>query len=259
MEEVKVVDTGVNIIEEINKLVESLANKEVIDENVSELTFKGTKLYGNEEQLKSFFSDYAKYFGEITNPKNTKVNPFHKSKYAPLDEVMNTIRPVMSKYGFSLIQIPAMVDGGVAINNLLTHKNGAYMTVEGLILKPQKPDAQGVGGAITYGRRYTASAIAGVMAEEDDDGNGASGVNKTSKSDTKVSTTTSTTSKSEKKEPTLTQLKNKTNTLAKEKIESEGQEKVLKLIDDILGKKLKDVTKDDTDKVNDLFTALEEM
>ena len=36
-------------------------------------------------------------------------------------------------------------------------------------------DAQSVGSAITYGRRYGLSAILGIASEEDDDGNGASG------------------------------------------------------------------------------------
>lgn len=38
-----------------------------------------------------------------------------------------------------------------------------------------KADPQGVGSAITYGRRYALSAICGIASEEDDDANAASG------------------------------------------------------------------------------------
>ena len=251
------VETGVNVIEEINKLVESLVNKEVVNENISELTFDSTILYGDSEQKKSFFSDYAKYFGEVTNPKNTKENLHFHFKYAPLDEVMNTIRPIMSKHGFSLIQIPAIVGDKVVVNNLLTHKSGAYMTFEGLVLRPQKPDVQGVGGAITYGRRYTASAIAGVMAEEDNDGNAP---NNTNGKDGGTVTKVPLKGKIEtSKATTLKQLKNKTNILAKEKIETKGADDVTALIEKVLGKKLKDTKKEDIDKINELYKRLEEM
>jgi hypothetical protein len=37
-----------------------------------------------------------------------------------------------------------------------------------------KPDPQGLGGALTYGRRYGLAAVTGI-AQEDDDGNTASG------------------------------------------------------------------------------------
>jgi hypothetical protein len=37
-----------------------------------------------------------------------------------------------------------------------------------------KPDAQGMGSAATYARRYALMAVAGVVGDDDDDGNAAS-------------------------------------------------------------------------------------
>ena len=48
-------------------------------------------------------------------------------------------------------------------------------------MKPDKNTAQGIGSAITYGRRYQLTALLGISSEDDDDGNIASKTNKKSK------------------------------------------------------------------------------
>lgn len=259
-------DTNFELITQLNNVVDALvkANENQVDENVTSLEFTGTKIYGDAEQVKSFFTDYGKYFGEVTNPKNTKVNPFHKSKYAPLDEVMNTIRPIMSKYGLSLIQIPAIKNGKVLINSILTHKGGGYMTIESLEMPMQKPDAQGIGGAITYGRRYNASAIGGVMSEEDDDGNSASGLPNSPKQDNASKPDNSSSQKSTPqtngKSTTLAQLKVKANTEAKALFTSKGEDNVRAKIDEILdGGTIATTTEENKDKLEKLIDELKKM
>jgi hypothetical protein len=42
-------------------------------------------------------------------------------------------------------------------------------------LRPQQQTPQGYGSALTYARRYALAAMVGVVADEDDDGNAASG------------------------------------------------------------------------------------
>lgn len=108
---------------------------------------------------------------EINNPANTAVNPFYKSKYAPLSDVLNVVRPILGKYGLSIIQPPSNDNDGVYIRTLLMHESGEWIETEPLILKPEKNTPQGVGSAITYGRRYAISSVLGISSEEDDDGN----------------------------------------------------------------------------------------
>ena len=48
----------------------------------------------------------SKFQGEVKNPPNSANNPFFKSKYAPLDVVINTTKDVLAKYGISYIQMP---------------------------------------------------------------------------------------------------------------------------------------------------------
>lgn len=118
----------------------------------------------------------AKAQGEIENASKNAANPHFKSKYADLAEVLNTVRPVFSSHGLSVLQMPSF-DGGIAsVETLLMHTSGEWIS-NTCSAPVSKNDAQGVGSAITYLRRYSLAAFAGI-AQEDDDANGAVGHNK---------------------------------------------------------------------------------
>lgn len=111
--------------------------------------------------------------GEIENASKNAKNPHFKSNYADLAEVINTVRPIMSKHGISISQFPAFDSGLASVETIVMHHSGEWMS--GISSAPVgKQDAQGVGSAITYLRRYSLAAIAGI-AQEDDDGNSAVG------------------------------------------------------------------------------------
>jgi hypothetical protein len=100
-------------------------------------------------------------------------NPAFRSKYADLAAVVEAVIPALNESGFSVLQPPATTrDGTVRIMTMILHESGQWMRCT-LALKPTKADPQGVGSAITYGRRYGLQAMTGV-APEDDDGNAAS-------------------------------------------------------------------------------------
>lgn len=111
--------------------------------------------------------------GEIENAAKKSENPHFRSKYADLAEILNTVRPVFSKNGLSVTQFPSYNDGIVSVETILLHKSGQWLS--GTISAPvSKQDAQGVGSATTYCRRYSLAAVAG-LAQEDDDANAAVG------------------------------------------------------------------------------------
>lgn len=105
--------------------------------------------------------------------KNSK-NPFYKSNYADLAEVIDATRNALGANGLAVLQ-PAIYkreSGVVEIQTILAHSSGQWM--KSLLEMPMsKQDAQGIGSAITYGRRYAYSAMLNVASEEDDDGNAA--------------------------------------------------------------------------------------
>jgi hypothetical protein len=69
-----------------------------------------------------------------------------------------------------------VVKYGVILETVLLHLSGEWISGE-MFLPLAKGDPQGVGSAITYGRRYGLMAILGMVADDDDDGNAASGHN----------------------------------------------------------------------------------
>lgn len=93
-------------------------------------------------------------------------------KHATVDSVLAAALPILAKFGLGLTQpISNSPDGGVTIITRLIHKSGQWQE-EPFTVKPDKPNIQGVGSAITYGRRYAAKAMLG-LSDEDDDGQAA--------------------------------------------------------------------------------------
>jgi len=112
---------------------------------------------------------------KIKNPSNTATNPFFRSKYAPLPDILNCVRPLLTENGILLIQNTGSNEAGdVYVQTKIIHTSGEIIETDKLFLKPDKNTAQGSGSAITYGRRYQLTALLGISSEDDDDGNIAS-------------------------------------------------------------------------------------
>jgi len=115
--------------------------------------------------------------GELQNVAKTASNPYFKSKYAPLDAIVDATRPVLAKHGLAIQQTPLFLEGAAGVDTTILHKSGHSTTTTLLLpLKDQSP--QGVGSAITYARRYALAAVLGLATEDDDDGNVSSGLSK---------------------------------------------------------------------------------
>lgn len=100
-------------------------------------------------------------------------NPHFKSWYAGLDAVWEAARPALQANGVSLLQFPVHSDKGIGLETVLLHVSGEF--ISSTSSSPlQKQDAQGVGSAITYLRRYGLAAVLGIVPDPDDDGEAAS-------------------------------------------------------------------------------------
>jgi ERF superfamily len=118
----------------------------------------------------------SKAQGEMQAAIKDKVNPFFKSSYADLGSVWDAARPVLSKYGLCIMQTTELTPdrNQVVMVTTLAHTSGQWVKSY-LPLNPSKNDSQGMGAAITYLRRYSLSAIVGVVCDDDDDGETAVG------------------------------------------------------------------------------------
>jgi len=123
-----------------------------------------------------FYKDYGNLMIEIQSLAKNQDNPFFKSKYVPLKDVLAEAKKVCLSNNFIFIQRPIIRRNGPEtgiINVLVTeliHKTGETKVGEIELVRKDNSDPQKLGGALTYCRRYSLTAMLGIQ-EEDDDGN----------------------------------------------------------------------------------------
>lgn len=102
----------------------------------------------------------------------TKSGVKFKYTYASLGAILEAVRPVLAKHGLSIVQGASDTTNGFNVETWLVHSSGEY--IANVVAVPvSKQDAQGVGSALTYGRRYGVSALLALSTDEDDDGEAA--------------------------------------------------------------------------------------
>ncbi|HFI0306356.1 TPA: ERF family protein [Streptococcus suis] len=115
---------------------------------------------------------FAKMQMELEQPLKNADNPFFKSKYVPLENVVDSITRAANKHGLSFTQFPSSDENGnVTVGTMVMHESGEWIEYDPICMKPVKNDPQAVGSAITYAKRYALSAIFGITSDNDDDGN----------------------------------------------------------------------------------------
>lgn len=115
----------------------------------------------------------AKAQTEMGNPAFDSQNPHFRSKFASLAAVRNAVIPVLAKHGIACVQNITTGDNTILCTTTLLHSSGQAIAFGPLTLPVAKADAQGFGSAATYARRYALMAVAGVVGDDDDDGNAA--------------------------------------------------------------------------------------
>ena len=125
------------------------------------------------EKLDKYRSALSKMQGEYISVAANKVNPHFKSKYADLDAVIASVRPLLAKNGFSLEQEQETDSNGTMyLRTTLAHTSDQYKSSL-VLVKPDKPNIQGLGSALSYHKRYSVVTILGITVDSDptdDDG-----------------------------------------------------------------------------------------
>jgi len=147
------------------------------------------------ESLSNVFAAFVAAQSElpsITRTKTVKVNTrtggSYNFKYAPLDTVIDTVKPIYAKHGLSVTQLLS-VNG---IETFVIHESGEYFgstfpieeylyktvknVVDGKTVLDREPiGPQELGSIVTYLKRYAYGAINHLALDDDDDANGPSG------------------------------------------------------------------------------------
>lgn len=124
------------------------------------------------EQINEISAALSKALAVITNPTKDATNPHFRSKYATLDTGLNVIREALSKVGISFVQTTRIEGEMLMLDSRIMFGNQWIESEYPVTKFPAKQ--QEIGSALTYARRYSLFALAGVAGEEDDDANAAS-------------------------------------------------------------------------------------
>lgn len=92
-------------------------------------------------------------------------------RYADLGDVLDECKRAARMFGLSIFQAPTVIDGHLAVQTTLIHRNGGTVEPPPLMMVLPK-EAQAYGSALTYARRYALMTLFGI-APEDDDGRAA--------------------------------------------------------------------------------------
>lgn len=130
-----------------------------------------------DESTKGIIDALAAFQDEIGKVIKDASNPFHKSNYATLGAVWAAITPVLRLHGLVVAQQPIVLGENLlpALRTTLFHLESGQTFQGDMLLQAIKVDPQSQGAALTYARRYALVTILGLLTEEDDDGNVASG------------------------------------------------------------------------------------
>lgn len=131
-----------------------------------EHTLLQSPLGSHSVELDQLFTALSKFQGEVKMPE--KASKGNWGAYADITDVIECIRPTLAKYGLSFMQPPIVREGNnLGLETWICHSSGQYIKSV-FILKPEKDTNQGIGGSITYLRRYVLTSTLGIAAEDDE-------------------------------------------------------------------------------------------
>jgi len=138
-------------------------------------------------------SVYKKLFEakkEIGKISKDSTNPFYKSKYFDINQLLEHVEPILQKNKLLLLQ---PIENDTVVTRI--HDIEGDVTVQSSMSLTSITDPQKRGSEITYYRRYTLASLLGMQAEDDD-------ANKTVKSNDPSPTKWLNATESDKKTPT---------------------------------------------------------
>ena len=112
----------------------------------------------------SIYKKLLKFQEEVGAVAKDSLNPHFKSKYFDINNVLEEIKPILTKYGLVVTQ-PLKED---AVFSVITDVETGEDIQSFLHFDPSERNPQKIGSIITYYRRYTLCSLLGIAGEDDD-------------------------------------------------------------------------------------------
>jgi hypothetical protein len=137
-------------------------------------------MYKQSENISELIQSLVKFNAEFQKAglKKDAKNEHLRNKYLSLDNILHTIRPILSANNLAIVQALA----GEYLVTALYHVSGQYIQSE-MPFSPMSGNKgtnalQELGGGITYAKRYALSAMLGISVDIDDDAQSAGSIKK---------------------------------------------------------------------------------
>lgn len=106
---------------------------------------------------------------KLDSIEKSSANPFFKSSYSTIDNILEHIKPILADNGLCLYQ--AIIDGDeghVSIKTILFHESGEFIETDSVPFPVDKRNIQATMSSISYIRRYTINSICNLAFKDDD-------------------------------------------------------------------------------------------
>ena len=129
------------------------------------------------EAMNALYAALAAAQSELKNPEKSREADTgkYKYKYADIGDVLETVLPVLSKHGLSVMQPTRIAENAIILVTRVAHKDGGSIESEYPVCS-LNGNHQAMGAAMTYARRYALTSLVGIAAVDDTDGEGAADV-----------------------------------------------------------------------------------
>lgn len=104
---------------------------------------------------------------EIAHATKDANNPFFKSGYATLEQVIDTIKGPLNNNGIYFQQNSHLNEHG-AVCETVFYGHDSQLSAGQIFVPADKHDPQAFGSALTYSRRYSLSMACGIGSSDDD-------------------------------------------------------------------------------------------
>lgn len=141
----------------------------------------------NSETINELATAMSKAQAQMKPALKDSINPHFKSKFSNLTSVWESMRIPFTSNGLTVWQDITTCDKTVSVTTKVVHSSGQWVEFGPLTIPLAKFDAQGVGSATSYAKRYALCAALGIVSDDDDDGEAATAPIRQKQEEAKIS------------------------------------------------------------------------
>ena len=122
----------------------------------------------NSDNINELAAALSKAQAQMRPAAKDLANSHFKNRYSTITAVWEVVREPITANGLTIWQDITTCDKTVSVTTKVVHVSGQWVEFGPLTIPLAKFDAQGVGSATSYAKRYALCAALGVVSDDDD-------------------------------------------------------------------------------------------